>query len=88
MLLLKSDNYLFNVNANLNRINRVNFSINGRCYDPTNQASMLPTSLSTTVGSNIPWGVGSATINMDTAMGMPYFHENRYIGKAGFVYSF
>lgn len=29
----------------------------------------------------------SASVNCDTAMGYPSFHENRYVGKAAFVYS-
>lgn len=71
-MLLKSDNYLFSVNSNLSRINRINFSINNRIYDPANQNTMLPAVLANTPGYNVGWGVNQP--NMDTAMGMPYFH--------------
>ena len=30
----------------------------------------------------------SNLVNGDTAMGMPWFHENRFIGRAAFTYSF
>ncbi len=28
------------------------------------------------------------TFNLDTSMGQAWVHENRYVGKAGYVYSF
>ena len=28
---------------------------------------------------------GEKSINADTALGMPYIHENRYIGKAAYI---
>lgn len=71
-MLLKSDNYLFSVNSNLSRVNRINFAINNRIYDPSNQNTMLPAGLSNTPGYNLGWVANPP--NMDTAMGMPAFH--------------
>lgn len=36
-------------------------------------------------GCSYNWQPNS--VNADTAMGMSHFHENRYIGKAAFIYS-
>lgn len=84
--ILKSNNFLFNVNTQLPRINRINFSINNRCYDPTNQASFLDPQIQSTIPTSYTWSAKS--VNADTAMGMSWFHQNRYIGKAAYVYSF
>jgi hypothetical protein len=35
---------------------------------------------------NYIWGSGS--VNYDTAMGMANIHENRFVGKAAFNFSF
>lgn len=71
-MLLKSDNYLFSVNSSLTRVNRINFAINNRNYDPTNQNTFLPQILTNTSGYNVNWQQNPP--NMDTAMGMPYYH--------------
>ena len=36
--------------------------------------------------SNYQWG--GMSVNYDTAMGMSNVHENRYVGKAAYVFSF
>lgn len=61
-----------------------NFAINGRCYDVTNINPFYPPQMSQN-GANYIWSPNS--VNADTAMGMSHFHENRYVGKAAFVYS-
>jgi len=35
---------------------------------------------------NFPWD--TTTVNYDTAMGMSNVHENRYVGKAAYLFSF
>mgnify|MGYP001455835167 CR=1 FL=1 len=37
--------------------------------------------------SNASYTFTSNSVNYDTAMGMSHFHENRYVGKAAFVYT-
>ena len=65
------------------KINKTNFAINSRCYNPSNTNTFYPQNmyLNTTTTT---WA-STGNINMDTALGMPYFHENRYIGMA--IYS-
>lgn len=66
------------------RINTYNFAINDRCYDITNQRPLYDTNMiNKTIYS---WGTHS--VNYDTAMGMANIHENRYVGKAGYVFGF
>lgn len=79
-----SNNYLFNTNTPSPKINMKNFAINGRCYDVTNVNPFYPPQMSQN-GANYIWSPNS--VNADTAMGMSHFHENRYVGKAAFVYS-
>ncbi len=68
----------------LPRINQYNFAINERCYDISNINSFYDPGMIDNKKYN--WSIGS--INSDTAMGMCDIHENRYIGKAAFLYSF
>jgi hypothetical protein len=37
---------------------------------------------------NLSYVWGNHSVNQDTAMGMPFIHENRFVGKAGYVYGF
>ena len=56
-------------------INSSNFAINDRPYNPTNTAAYWTN------------GVGNGTLtNIDTASGLPLFHENRCVGRA--LYAF
>ncbi len=71
MELLKSNNFLFNVNQELPRINRWNFAVNNRCYDPTNQNTMISSAVLTNPNTYV-WN--SSTVNIDTAMGHSFFH--------------
>ncbi len=82
-MLLLSTNYLFNTNVPLPKINQKNFAINGRCYNVKNTNTYLdPNSY-----NNVNYLWTSNSVNADTALGMANFHENRYIGKAAYVYS-
>jgi hypothetical protein len=61
-------NYKFVTNTPQPRINSYNFAINGRCYDPTNMATYYnPATLYSGIKNLI-------AINIDTAMGYPWFH--------------
>lgn len=66
------------------KINKINFAINGRCYNTANTNTFYPQDLYLNTNNSSIWST-PGSINLDTAMGMPYFHENRYIGMA--VYS-
>lgn len=76
------------------KINQKNFAINGRIYDVTNTATYLTPNLynlnpaSTVQAANYLSNITRANINSDTALGQSWFHENRYIGKAIFSYTF
>jgi hypothetical protein len=37
---------------------------------------------------NLSYQWSNKSVNQDTAMGMPSIHENRFVGKAGYVYGF
>ena len=50
-LLLLSNNYLFNVNMPLPRINQKNFAINGRIYDTNDMRPLMPIKLYNQVGA-------------------------------------
>lgn len=65
------------------KINMKNFAINGRCYDITNTKPFYEVQMNQ--GALYNWTTKS--VNADTAMGMSHFHENRFVGKAAFVYS-
>lgn len=71
------------------RINAYNFAINERCYDITKTSSFYDPAIKptgTTDATSYSWTANS--VNQDTALGMPFIHENRYVGKAGYVYGF
>lgn len=71
---------MFSKNS-LPRINCYNFAINNRCYNPTNTQSHYDPAM-----NNKPnYAFTSASVNSDTALGMPYIHENRFIGKAAYI---
>jgi hypothetical protein len=71
------------------RINAHNFAINERCYDPTRTDTFYDRDLTkTSVTPNFDYKWTSKSVNQDTAMGMPSIHENRFVGKAGYVYGF
>ena len=59
-----------------------NFAINGRCYNTKNTQTYMDPNIYGNLAYN--WTVNS--INADTALGYSHFHENRYVGKAAFVY--
>lgn len=61
-----------------------NFAINGRPYNVANMNTFYNTNMPIQ-GCSYNWQPNS--VNADTAMGMSHFHENRYIGKAAFIYS-
>jgi len=54
------------------KINKTNFAINGRCYNTANTNTFYPPSMYLSL-QNANWQSGN-NINMDTAMGMPFFH--------------
>ena len=58
---------MFNVGEST-YINEVNFALNDRPYNPTNLLAYSPD--------------GLAVANIDTALQLPLFHENRAVGKA------
>lgn len=72
---------MFGKNA-LPRINSHNFAINDRCYNPNNTQTFYDPAM-LVQGSTYVFGPNS--VNADTAMGMPYVHENRFIGKAAYI---
>jgi hypothetical protein len=79
-----SHNYMFSNLTASPRINAYNFAINGRCYDVTNADTLYdPTMI-----NNVDFGWSSSAVNADTAMGISSIHENRYVGKAAYVFSF
>jgi len=63
---------LFNLNVPMPKINKVNFAINSRCYNTSNTNTFYPQSMYLDQGTTIWNQPGS--INLDTAMGMPFFH--------------
>lgn len=78
--LLLSTLYLFSTNHPMPKINKYNFAINGRCYDSDRKDTYytnMDGQLSPTV----------ANVNKDTALGYSWYHENRYVGKAMFIYT-
>lgn len=68
----------------LPRINPYNFAINGRCYDPTNRNTFYDQAML----NNQAYSFKGNSVNSDTAMGMSWIHENRYVGKAAYVINF
>lgn len=65
----------------LPRINVYNFAVNARPYDVANTRPMYDLEMR----NNTDYTFGPNSVNSDTAMGMPFIHENRMIGKAAFV---
>ena len=41
-----------------------------------------------TMANNIAYTWSASSVNMDTALGMANVHENRYVGKAAYLFSF
>lgn len=66
---------LFNIGANT-YINSTNFAVNDRPYNPTNVQPYW-----TSVG-----GTNGTILNIDTASGLPLFHENRCVGRAMYAF--
>ena len=63
------------------RINIYNFAVNDRPYNPTNRNTFYDPDLY----NNQAYKFANNSINQDTALGMPYIHENRCVGKAAYV---
>lgn len=98
-LLLLANNYFMNANTPLPKINTRNFAINGRFYDVNNKKTYQPMETANTEVYPPTTGQISLTnyvtalnqlnkINGDTALGQSWFHENRYVGKAVYAYTF
>lgn len=68
--LLLSNNYLFNTNIPLPKINTRNFAVNKRCYDPTRTTTFYDPKMY----GNFSYNWNYQSVNSDTAMGMPSFH--------------
>lgn len=66
------------------RINAFNFAINERCYNIMNTHTLYDPAMIDDMKYN--WNPNS--VNYDTAMGMANVHENRYVGKAAYIFSF
>jgi len=64
-LLLLSNNYLFTTNIPMPKINKYNFSLNGRIYDPTNTNTKYP--IFPANPNTYIWTASS--VNGDTALG-------------------
>lgn len=75
-----ANNYMFGKNS-MPRINSYNFAINDRCYDPNNTNTLYNGNIT----NNPSWSWGPKAVNADTALGMSYIHENRFIGKAAYI---
>lgn len=86
-MLLLSNNYLFSTNIPQPKINKYNFSLNKRIYNPQNNVNPLYNPAIYNVGpAKLSWNY--ADINSDVAMGQSYFHENRHRGMAAYTFSF
>lgn len=91
--ILLNQNYLFNTNIPLPRINQYNFAINGRIYDVNKTETLLPPQLYDAPQSKFQEVQATLSsklwdkVNTETAMGNSLFHENRYIGRAVFSYT-
>lgn len=68
--LLLSNNYLFNTNFPCPKINQKNFAVNGRIYNTSNKNTFYDPLMN----QNFTYKWTSASVNADTAMGMPSFH--------------
>ena len=76
-----SNNYIFNLNTPMPKINRVNFAINGRNYNVKNTQTFYDPDMY--LNPNYKWTQNS--VNIDTAMGMSALNQNKWVGMA--VYS-
>lgn len=86
MRLLTAYNYKFTTQIPQPRINAFNFAINARCYDPTNTNTAIKLSQ---VGQGVAGSVlVPGNFNTDTAIGYPSFHQNRFVGRAAYMFSF
>lgn len=65
-----SNNYMFNLNIPMPRINKLNFAINGRCYNTANNQTYYDP----TMFGNLNYVWTPKSVNSDTAMGMSAFH--------------
>lgn len=65
-----SNNYLFNLNVPMPKINKVNFAINGRCYNTSNTNTFYNSQMFL----NPTYNWSNPQVNLDTALGMPYYH--------------
>jgi hypothetical protein len=83
-LLLMSNNYLFTTNIPQPKINAYNFTLNERLYDPSKTSTLYDP----TMWHSGYYAYNKDSVNGDTAMGQPYFHENRHRGTAAFTFSF
>lgn len=52
------------------RINAYNFAINDRCYDITNKKTYYESSMQ----NNELYKFNQGSVNIDTALGMPWIH--------------
>jgi hypothetical protein len=66
------------------RINAFNFAINDRPYDVYNTHTFYDPAMI----DDISYSWTTLSVNADTAMGMAYMHENRYVGRAAYLFSF
>ena len=78
-----SNDYMF-AKTPLPRINAYNFAINDRLYSVTNKNLFYDSAML----QNQNYAFTNSSINGDTAMGMSWIHENRYIGKAAYVITY
>ena len=91
--MLLSNNFLFSTNYPYPKINPKNFAINRRIYDTSATSAYMSPSLynqsPTSLGGYVT-SLNSMTSNVNphTALGQSWFHENRYVGKAAFPFSF
>ena len=83
-LLLLSSNRLFSTNHPYPKINPKNFAINERCYDVNNTGTFYNADMQ---NKGVAYKFTESSVNTDTALGMANFHENRYVGKALFMYT-
>jgi hypothetical protein len=79
-----SGGYFFEKNKAHPKINSFNFAINERCYNILNTHTMYDPAMID--DKAYQWGADS--VNSDTAMGFANVHENRYVGKAAYLFSF
>ena len=80
-----SYNYKFVTNTPQPRINAWNFAVNSRCYNPAATGPLYDVN---SQFNGTTYTSTSSTVNTDTAMGYPHFHENRMVGRAAYVYAF